>query len=305
MQSSLIAKNEISALVRDKTLWVLFAVFVFMTLISAFIGWSSQHTVQEVYSASAAQLRAQGTDIPPSPLADSTPLSLDKNMIIYTLLIGVLMAICMGHNAGMRERKASVMKIIFSRPISKLEFFTGKILGLGAIILVTMLLAAVITTATSLLLTGLSAQYLLNIFGFYVLSFIYLCTFAMIGFSFALVMSDETIALLIPIIIWLSFTFVIPEFTLALYPTGSLNPVMPVVSTPHEATLNAIANIVKPFSLVDHYKEAGGYFLQVSGSAWQDQLYHIGAILAWFILSLAACVLVIKRFNPAVGDLNA
>ena len=50
-------------------------------------------------------------------------------MIIYVILIGGLLAISTGYAAGMRERKAGVLKLLFSRPISKEDFLLGKLLG--------------------------------------------------------------------------------------------------------------------------------------------------------------------------------
>jgi hypothetical protein len=81
MQSCVIAYNEVRSLIRERTVLLLLVIFLLMTVLSAYIGWSSHHTMEQVYAASVEQLHIQGKEIPPSPFAEATPLSLLKNMI--------------------------------------------------------------------------------------------------------------------------------------------------------------------------------------------------------------------------------
>jgi len=295
MHSSVIAHNEVRSLIREKTVLMLLVIFLLMTLLSAYIGWSSHHTIEQVYAASVEQLHIQGKDIPPAPFADVTPLSLLKNMIIYIVLIGSLLAITLGHDAGMRERKAGVVKILFSRSITKTEFLIGKITGLTIVLGMTMLLAAVVSIASSALLAKITAHDVIMLLVFYGLSLIYLLGFALLGLCFSFVEENDAMALLVPVIIWLSLTFVLPELTSALYPTGSLNPTAPQLAISHGTILQAISDVMKPFSVTEHYKELGGYLLEVQGSKFNlgeilhIQAFNIASIASWLLICLAGC----------------
>lgn len=294
-----------------KTVLLLLVIFLLMTLLSAYIGWSSHHTIEQVYAASVEQLHIQGKDIPPAPFADATPLSLLKNMIIYIVLIGSLLAITLVHDAGMRERKAGVVKILFSRPITKTEFLTGKIIGLTIVLGATMLLAAVVSIASSALMAKITAHDVIMLLVFYALYLIYLLGFALLGLCFSFVEENDAMALLVPVIIWLSLTFVLPELTSALYPTGSLNPTAPQLAISHGAVLQAISEVMKPFSVTEHYKELGGYLLEVQGSKFNlgeilhIQAFNIASVVSWLLICLAGCLAAMWRFDAATGDLRA
>jgi ABC-type transport system involved in multi-copper enzyme maturation permease subunit len=127
-----------------------------MSLASTYIGWSAQHAVTSIYSASAMQLQSEGSPVPPSPFADLPHLFLLKNMIIYVVLIGALLAINIGHSAGMRERKAGVVKILFSRPVQKRDFIIGKILGISLVLMAIMILAAIVSIVSTFFLASLT-----------------------------------------------------------------------------------------------------------------------------------------------------
>jgi ABC-type transport system involved in multi-copper enzyme maturation permease subunit len=311
MHSRVIAHNEVMSLVRERTVLLLLVIFLFMTFLSAYIGWSSHHTIQQIYLASVEQLQIQGKEVPRAPFADTTPLSLLKNMIIYIVLIGSLLAITIGHDAGMRERKAGVVKILFSRPVSKTEFLTGKIAGLIIVLGTTMLLAAGVSTVSSAMLANITTHDVIMLLVFYGFSLIYLLGFALLGLSFSLVEENDAMALLIPVIIWLSLAFVLPEFTSALYPTGSLNPTTSQMAISHGTILQAISDAVKPFSIAEHYKEMGSYLLEVQGSKLSLgeilhlQALNLAAVVSWLLICLLGCFAAMQRFDTSSGDLHA
>lgn len=300
-----IARHEIQSLFRERTFILLLAVFAAMTLASAYIGWSSQHTIDQVYTAVAEQMRQSGKVAPPSPFADYPHLALLKNMIIYITLIGGLLAISTGYAAGMRERKAGVVKLLFSRPVGKEEFLLGKLLGISFVLAAVMLLAAAISTVSSAVLVSLNAQDIILLFSFYGFSWVYLLGFALLGFSFALVKNDEVVALLIPIIFWVAITFVLPELASALYPTGSLNPTLPQTDILQSPTLQTIHDAVYPFSISEHYKETAATILDI-GTA--DAPVHSGilndmTIFIWMLLCLAASLIAVRSFDKSSGEL--
>ena len=56
---------------------------------------------------------------------------------------------------------------------------------------------------------------------------------------------------------WLVITFVMPQFTSGLRPTQSLNPITDPVSTTTDAS-SSITSKLRPYSVVEQYKEASG-----------------------------------------------
>ncbi len=274
-----------------------------MTLASAYIGWSSQHTIDQVYTAAAEQMRQNGKLASPSPFADYPHLSLLKNMMIYITLIGGLLAISTGYAAGMRERKAGVVKLLFSRPVGIEEFLLGKLLGIAFVLAAVMFLAAAISLVSSAVLVSLNVQDIIRLFSFYGFSWVYLLGFALLGFSSALVKDDEVVALLIPIIFWVAITFVLPELTSALYPTGSLNPTLPQTDILQSTTLQTIHGAVYPFSISEHYKETAATILDI-GVAGTNAPVHSGILnvvttFCWMLLCLAASFIAMQSFDKS------
>jgi ABC-type transport system involved in multi-copper enzyme maturation permease subunit len=298
-----IARHEIQSLFRERTFILLLAVFAAMTLASAYIGWSSQHTIDQVYTAAAEQIRQSGKVAPSSPFADYPHLALLKNMIIYVILIGGLLAISTGYAAGMRERKAGVLKLLFSRPVSREDFLLGKLLGISFVLAAVMFLAAIISAVSSAVLVRLNAQDMIHLFSFYGFSWVYLLGFAFIGFGSALVKEDEVMALLIPIIFWVTITFVLPELTSALYPTGSLNPTLPQTDILQSPQLQTMHNAVYPFSISEHYKEAAATILNINAigtdAPVQSGILDAATILYWMMLGLAASFAAVYSFDKS------
>lgn len=299
--SIIIARHEIQSLFRERTFILLLAVFAAMTLASAYIGWSSQHTIDQVYTTAAEQMRQGGKVAPPSPFADYPHLALLKNMIIYITLIGGLLAINTGYAAGMRERKAGVLKLLFSRPVEKEDFLLGKLMGISFVLMAVMFLTAAISAVTSAFLVKLNARDMIHLFGFYGFSWVYLLGFAFIGFSSALVKEDEVVALLIPIIFWITITFVLPQLASALYPTGSLNPTLPQTDILQSPALRTIHDAAYPFSISEHYKEVAVTIIEVRAADAPVRSFtgNSATIFFWMLLGLTASITSVYSFDKS------
>jgi ABC-2 type transport system permease protein len=303
-----IARQEIRLLSREKTVMLLIIILLGLAFASTFIGWLSQHTIQQVYDVASAQLISEGKTAPPSPFTNFPDLSIVKNMLIYIVVCGALLAIALGHSAGVRDRKAGSVKMLFSHPINKKDFLLGKILAISFVLSLILLVAFAISAASSAVLVKLTWIDLLRLIGFYVFSFIYLMSFALLGLSFGLIMKNEAVALLIPIIIWLTITFVIPGFTSALYPTATLNPILPMTES-HSPTLDLLHSIANPFSIAEHYKESGAYILNLKDSFSTDtspntNVLDISLVFLWLMICLTISFFVMHKFNPASEGLN-
>jgi ABC-type transport system involved in multi-copper enzyme maturation permease subunit len=308
--SCVVAGQEIRAILREKTFILLLVIFMGMTLASTYIGWSSAHTIQSVYDSTVSLLAEQGSSIPPPPFAGASHLSLLKNMIIYVVLIGALLAITVGYLIGVRDRRAAVTRIIFSRNITKQQFLVGKVLAilfaLGSILLA----ASIVSTVSSMLLSQITSTDLVRIASFYGFSLVYLVGFAFLGLSFALTRKTSTLALVIPIIIWVAITFVLPELTSALCPTASLNPTSLQTDVLPSPVLNAIHRAVYPLSISEQFKVVTERILllpsQPVGTSNSSYPFWLGyvAVPIWTIACLITSFLAIGKLNPSQAELN-
>ena len=127
----IIAKNEFKTLFKENTFTVLLIIFILMTIFSTYIGWSAKNTIINVYQETVKEISLKGIkEIPPNPFTGTPDLSILKNMIVYVFLIGSLLALVIGNNAFIRDRRSGVLRIIFSKFISKQTYIFGKIVGI-------------------------------------------------------------------------------------------------------------------------------------------------------------------------------
>lgn len=251
-----IALNEMRLIVREKTLLMLLFVFLLMTFFSAYIGWSTNTIVLQVYHAAIVFLRQSGaTHIPPNPFIQIPPLAMFKNMIIYVFLIGALLAIVVGHQSFIRERKSGVVLLLFSKPLSKNSYILGKVFG----ILFSLVLLLGITYVVSILATlfiphnMLSVLEIEKLFLFYCFSLVYMLIFSFIGLFFAIILPDESLALFAPVLVWVAVTFIFPEVITGQNPVALLNPTNISQTASQGTFFTAMHTVLSPVSIEQHY----------------------------------------------------
>jgi ABC-type transport system involved in multi-copper enzyme maturation permease subunit len=302
-----IANKDMKLLLKEKTFTVILLMFIVMSLASTYIGWSSHHTVMSVYDETAKELALAGKAVPPSPFSSVPPLDILKNMSIYVVLIGALLAIILGHIISTNDRKAGTMRILLSKPLSKNTFLLGKIIASSLILFIALTLSFIISVTSVWFIGSLSIAATVNIITFYFASFVYLAGFSYIGIFFGLKTDSSTKAILLPLLIWIAITFVLPEFGSALYPTSSLNPILPTTHVLDSPILSTIHSIIYPLSISEQYKEftanALGLTLTKSTNIISySQAAHLSILIMWLFLTLGLSVYAMKRFNPAQGD---
>ena len=308
MRSFLIAKNEIQHLFRERTFFLILTVFILISLASTYIGWASQHTVESVYQESVITLQSIGKTVPPSPFSNLPPLEIVKNMIIYVILIGSLLAITIGNSIGTKDQRAGVVRILFSKPLTKKEFLIGKALSLGLVLFAILAVSLIISAVSVAILSQMSVVLLLQLIEFYVVSFFYMLGFGFLGLGFGLMKRNSAIALLTPVIIWVIITFVLPEMSSALYPTSSLNPILPQTEILNSPILSAIHNVFYPFSVSEHYRVLSSGILNLQEAT--DTIYSnyspmICAFIlaAWVIITSGVLTYSMSKFDISRGDI--
>lgn len=261
-----VSRNGFKALSRERTFVLLLVIFILMTIFSTYIGWSTKNTIEKVYQETVIKLKESGVSgIPLDTFLIAPALSILKNMIVYIFLIGSLLSIIIGHSSFMGDRMAGVLKIVFSRSISRKEFITGKILGIFNVLTLIILVSFIISYISIILVTGhpFSGSETVKLSIFYLISLAYLVIFALLGLFFAISSRSESLALVNPIIVWIIISFVLPQLTSALNPNALLNPVSVQEAAPHSRFFTIIQEIIKPFSLSENYKEIGSSLLGV------------------------------------------
>ncbi len=297
-----LAFSEFRSLYRQRTLALLLVVFLGMALFSTYIGWSTEHTITGIYTETVQALATDGvTDVPPNPFLNAPPLAILKNMIVYVVLIGSLLAIVVGYNAFIRERRAGVAKIMFSRPISRHAVLVGKMAGILLVLAVVMSAALVISVVSASLVSSrlLSLSEIGRLLAYYGLSWGYVTIFGLLGLFFAMQAKSESLALLSPVVVWLLISFVLPQLTSALDPTALLNPTAIQADFPQSHFFTTIRAILEPFSISEHYKIVGRTLLE--GGAGGLPVWP--SVLA-LVVVVAACFAAINRLNVCEEEIN-
>jgi ABC-type transport system involved in multi-copper enzyme maturation permease subunit len=297
-----IAIAEFKSLLKQKTFALLLIIFLAMALFSTYIGWSTSNTIAGVYNETVKQMVTNGVkEIPTNPFLANPPLYILKNMAVYVFLIGSLLAIIVGYSAFIRERRAGVSKIIFSRPLGKLDFVLGKMAG----IILTLSLIIGASFIISLLSTsiiyghGLSASDTENLLIFYFFSLLYILVFAYLGLFFAIRSKSESLALLAPIVIWIFISFVMPQMTSALDPTAILNPTNLQTSAFQNNFFSVMQHIIRSLSISEDYKI-------ISRSLLQGDMkeYPIWSTFAYLSVAIGMSLHIIKKYDVSEAEIE-
>ncbi len=285
------ARLELKTAGRERSAQALLAVFLGMVLVSSFIGWSAHHTVMSIYDET---LRQTGHHLA-NPFAGASPLEPVKNTVIYIVLIGALLAIISGVRSSVRDRRAHVVDLILTRPLTAPSFVAGKLLGVHGWLGLVLAAASLLSWISVWVVAGrpLSLAYSGYLAVFFVLAWLFLLPFTALGLVAGARSRHEANALLAPILFWVALTFVVPQLGTAENPSALLNPVTarPVSTGP---LFQANRLLLQPLSLTEHFKHASSLLLRLpnagAGSAWAD----LAVLLLGVSLGLAALTLVTR-----------
>ena len=285
---------------RDNTVVLVTLLFFIMVLVSAYLGWSATDTVNAIYAKAVPVLQAQGKPIPPNPVGDTPVLSLFRNMVTYVGLLGALAALVLGHQTVAADRKAGVMPLLFSRPVSRNGIVLGKIAAIIFSIVTALSAAGLVNALTMLALPGLSLKgtVWLGLLKFYGVSALYMVAFGLLGAVCAAAFKTESMALLVPITIWLALTFIVPQVTANIGPMAALNPQSANLVVPAGTFFDITSAILGPISIAESYRYLASSILKITSGAGQTTVE--GALLALILTNLAlawAFILTIKRFD--------
>jgi len=306
MSARLSAANTLKINARDNTVVLLAGLFFAMVLISAYLGWSATATVNAIYAKAVPALQALGRPIPANPVGDTPVLSLFRNMVPYVALLGGLAAIVLGHQSVAVDRKSGVLPLLFSRPVSQGAVALGKGLAIVISIVAILFIAAVVNAVTMLILPGLvlNGAIWFGIVKFYLVSLLYLTAFGFLGAYFATTCKTESMALLIPVSIWLGLTFIVPQVTSNIGPMAALNPLSANLVAPSGTFFDLTSRLIGPFSIAEAFRYLASTILEVKSGAGETTT-TTGAMLSLLVTNLvlmAAFVISFRTIDASRSD---
>lgn len=304
---STLVSHELRALSREGTFTALLGIFFLTTLFSVFIGWSTRATTNAVYYATVNVLHAAGAaSVGANPLRNVSALTAFDNLAVYTLLVGALLAVVAGHRSFIRDRASGVVPLMLSRPVSRHVYIAGKLCGVFLSLLFIIIGMFVVSAMSTWFIPALhlSGGEFLLLAGFYAASFFYLSFFAALGLLFAVVTPNESLALLLPVIVWVAIVFIFPELSTGQNPVSLLNPVTLAQMPPAaEGVFSTMRSILSPFSFGQDYTALALYFLRSAGHSvfYREKVLEL---LAATVITSGACARALERYSLSSDELT-
>jgi ABC-2 type transport system permease protein len=146
----------------------------------------------------------------------------------------------------------------------------------------------------------LSGSELFMLFVFYGISLEYIVIFALIGLLFAIISKSDSLALLIPVMIWILISFVIPQLTSALDPTALLNPTNIQAAFPQSHFFRTVQAMIQPFSISEGYKIIGRTLLE-----GDVNVFPLWSPFVFLIVLVIGCFYAINTFQVCAEEMNA
>lgn len=282
---SAVISHQLLSLRRQRVFALAIGVLVAVTVMAGILGWSSHRTIIGVYDEAVKLLATRGESAPPNPFLLKPKLSMLSNMVIYITLMGALVAIVVGHLGIADDKTNGIGRLVFSRRISRGQYLAGKVGAAGLVLAIGMAAAALVSTLALAVVNREvpSAADLARLGGFYLLSWLYLLMFALVGMITVLVSRRRSIGLLSALGVWLVVTFALPQFTSGLRPATALNPIVDPVSTSQR--FFRLTAKVRPYSVAEQFKEVAGRILRTAPAE------STGSSVARLLPIAGACVL--------------
>jgi len=207
--TAVIAKKEFSESLRSTRFMILFGLFLFMLLLSAYQGTQAYNDELETYNA---QMGSGNTDMPkPSILTAFQQLLGTMRESSGITIVGAIIGIIIGVDAISGERERGTLKFLLTQPIYRDTLINGKLLGFTILIFTVVAISSIMTIAVVGGITGVfpGGDDAARILFFDCMMFIYIMTFAVIGLFFSVFLKQSFDALLAAIALFIIITLLI------------------------------------------------------------------------------------------------
>lgn len=252
-------RQELLSTGRERLPQLLLCIFLGMTAASAFIGSAAKATVTDVYNAAASQ----GLTTAPNPFGSVPPLYYARNTVIYIMLIGAIVAIVLGVQSTMRDRRARTVDLVLSRHVSPAGYLAAKLAGTGVELLALLGASAVVSLVSISAAAGTvpSPDQSLRILALFGVAWLFLIPFVTLGMLCGIHAGSYPAALLMPIVVWSIVIFVLPLLGTATNPVSLLNPVAGV-GAPPSGLFAVTGALTGPLSLGEQFKRVCSLLLE-------------------------------------------
>lgn len=208
-----VAKKEYTDALRNSVFLTFLIFLVGLAAVSIYIGALDFQSKVSVYQAAYEKLVQSGQQVSNLGKPEFYPLQLLRGPIEYLEIIGAVLAIALGYLSIAKERGNNTLQLIFTRPISRLSFFLGKLIGNALLLFsVSVIVFACIYFIVAFiggaqLTSAETLKLLLSI----LISFIYLSIFFALSATLALALRSLPSSLIVAFVLWILFVLVIPQ----------------------------------------------------------------------------------------------
>lgn len=270
-----VAKKEFKTAFKDKIFIAITMLFVFLSILSVYIGSSTKHAELKAYSDIISLLKSQGSKaFPPAP--EIFPLAILKNIITYVSIIGGMLSIFLGFDTFTSEKENGTLKLLLSKPIYRDQLLTGKLIGgalvIGVVLFVTLIFNIILYTFASGVSTSIGDIIRLSLF--MMVAFCYMMSFYIATVFVSINTKDRAFGFMIMLIIWVGISFVLPQLAASQKAFAySLNSTAQTVSQlPSDTT---VSKAIEMFSPTVHFENIGGDLLQISNETAKLSILNI------------------------------
>ena len=286
-------KHELLSSFRSKSPQLVVSVFLVLTSISSMIGWLTVRNVTKIYN----DIVSQNLTTAPNPFTNVPSLYYMRDSVIYVVLIGSLMAIILGAQASLRDRKSNANELIKTRNVNLVHRVLGQLSAVGSIIIL-LEIVALLTSFISIWVIQkipLNIGAILSLIGYGAVSAIFMIAIAAIGFTFGTNSKSEESSLLYPIVGWAVVTFTIPQIITSTHPVALLNPT-PAFST-GTGLAQSVINGISPLAVMENFKAMANAILGIDKSLQLSIVNLISFSLFAVIGVMASVVISSKTFG--------
>lgn len=300
------AKHSLTILFGAKTVWLFTLLFILLVVLSAYLGWSANTTVDAIYTDAKQYLLDAGNPVPPNPVMDSSPLSMLRNLSVYFGLIGALVSIVMGYQLIAEDRKSGVLPLIASRLASRSEYACAKVGVFSSVLALLTLISLLVCGLVFVYLpsVSLSNAQLQQLVEFHFFAYVYMATFGLFAMGCTALAKKQSTALLTPVSLWLIITFILPSLMANVNPTAAINPISTLVSVPDSAFFAVMHGYLAPIALAQNFDAISAQLLEYGPILSPLAAIQWGSLICAAALSTWFAVEAMSRMSMEKGAFN-
>ncbi len=208
-----IAKKEYTDSVRN-VLFLTLLLFLFLLVgISLLVTAFNFQSQVAQYNAAIAQLHSTGQTGALLEKPQYNPLQMLRGTVEYLEIIGAIIGVILGYISIAKEKGNNTLRLLLSRPISKVEFIGGKIIGNSLLLLslLGVILLFIFFAISGIGHVAFSSIELIKLFLAFSFSYFYLMFFFCLSVLLSLFFKNLPNALIFSFVIWLLIVLIIPQ----------------------------------------------------------------------------------------------